>query len=164
MAGASARPFPAPSCSRAFILNVPTRQGSAARSWGWAMRIATSPSTQARRENNRRRTSNCQWLQTDRTNNNEDELLVAALLRRLSTQQPHFEVCQCLLAGEWLFPPPEAFADDFHRCHHRLIQARIIGNVATPPFALTVHRIAHPSQIKDDFSNFIRRSAGNTLN
>jgi hypothetical protein len=27
-----------------------------------------------------------------------------------------------------------------------------------------VHRIAHPSQIKDDFCNFIRRSAGNTLN
>src|SRR5262245_59681808 len=138
MVGVSARPFPAPSCNRAFISNVPTRQGSAARSWGWATRIATSPSTQACRENNRRRTSNCQWLQTDRTSNNEDEFLATALLGRLSTEQLHFEVCQCLLTGERLFPPPEAFADDFHRCHHRLIQARIIGNVATPPFAFTV--------------------------
>lgn len=44
IAGVSARPFPAPLCSHAFISNVPMPPGSAARSWDWASRIAISPS------------------------------------------------------------------------------------------------------------------------
>ena len=67
--GRVSRPFPAPLCSHAFISNVPMPPGSAARSWDWGSRIATSPFTQARRENNRRRMSNCQWLLTNKTSN-----------------------------------------------------------------------------------------------
>src|SRR5215472_1494867 len=58
----------------------------------------------------------------------------------------------------------EAFANDRHRCQHRLIQVGIAGDLATQPSALAVQHVANTLQLEQDQFDFLDRSARDAAN